>query len=339
MSNDLQQAIAAIKAGDKETGQQLLMKVIKADPKNEAAWLWMASTLDDPQEKKECLQKVLQINPGNEMAKKALVAFERPGELAELPRFADISPKPAQKTAPSMGLAGSRMWRPSLFALGGVAVLLVLYIGAMLVVSSLVGRDALVSMFSHSNPLAEQASLETAVPTAESEQVVESYPPTWTPAAPRPTSTPAPVESTSTRKPTSQHPPQLVVGTTLRFLEFWHDVPMEGVVTHFERRESLYCTRWDRTVYPQGVWFVVLMDVTNHGQVSGCVGNQSLKVKDSDGREFDMAELDAMWAAETEYGRGNALEDIQPGFTAELSFVFDVLPTSEGLHLISVDPW
>ena len=63
VSNDLQQAIAAIKSGDKATGQQLLAQVVNADPQNEAAWLWLASTLDDPQEKKECLQKVLQINP------------------------------------------------------------------------------------------------------------------------------------------------------------------------------------------------------------------------------------------------------------------------------------
>ncbi len=280
MSDNLQRAIAAIKAGDKKTGQQLLAQVINADPQNEAAWLWMASALDDPQEKKECLQKVLQINPDNEMAKKALAAFERPREPAELPRLEDMAPKPAQEAAPSTHLAGSRLWRLSLVALGGVAVLLVLCIGAMLVVSSLVGREALVSVFGPSNPLVEQAPLETAVPTAESEQVVESYPPTWTPAAPRPTSTPAPVEPTSTRKPTSQHPPQLVVGTTLSFFSVRNEVPMEGVVTHFERRESLYCTRWDRTVYPQGVWFVVLMDVTNHGQVSAYVGNLSLKAKD-----------------------------------------------------------
>ncbi len=151
MSNDLQQAIAAIKAGDKKSGQQLLAQVVNADPQNEAAWLWMASTLDDPQEKKECLQKVLQINPNNETANEALTQLEPP-ELIELPRFGDISPKPAQKTAPSTGLAGSRLWRLSLFALGGVAVLLVLCIGAMLVGSSAVGRAALVSVFGPSNP-------------------------------------------------------------------------------------------------------------------------------------------------------------------------------------------
>jgi len=36
----LQQAVNAIKAGDTETGQQLLAQVISADPQNEAAWLW-----------------------------------------------------------------------------------------------------------------------------------------------------------------------------------------------------------------------------------------------------------------------------------------------------------
>ena len=172
MSDNLQQAIAAIKAGDKETGQQLLMKVIKADPKNEAAWLWMASTLDDPQEKKECLQKVLQINPKNATANKALTQLEPPQPI-ELPRFADISPKPAQEAAPSTDPAGSRLWRLSLLVLGGVAVLLVLCIGAMLVLPSIVGREGLVSMFSPSNPPA---------PATEPEQTFESYPPTWTPA-------------------------------------------------------------------------------------------------------------------------------------------------------------
>ena len=180
----LQQAINAIKAGDNETGQQLLAQVIKADPKNEAAWLWMASTLDDPREKKECLQKVLQINPDNEMAKRALAAFERPGEPAELPRFGDISPKPAQKAVPSTGLPASRLWRLSLFALGGVAVLLVLCIGAMLVLPSIVGYDALVSMFGSSNPPGEQPLTRTAAPATEPEQTFEAYPPTWTPTAP-----------------------------------------------------------------------------------------------------------------------------------------------------------
>ena len=196
MTNNLPRAIAAIKAGDTETGQRLLVQVIKVDPQNETAWLWMTSTLDDPQEKKQCLQKVLQINPDNEMAKKVLAAFERPREPAELPRFGDISPKPAQKTAPSTGLAGSRLWRLSLAVLGGVAVLLVLCIGAMLVLPAIVGREALVSMFSPSNPPGEQSLTGTAAPAIEPEQTFQAYPPTWTPVAPytpSPTQTPPPL--------------------------------------------------------------------------------------------------------------------------------------------------
>ena len=36
----LQQAIALIKSGDKESGQKLLFEIISSDPDNEAAWLW-----------------------------------------------------------------------------------------------------------------------------------------------------------------------------------------------------------------------------------------------------------------------------------------------------------
>ena len=42
MSDALQRAIAAIRSGDKETGQRLLAQVIRNDPHNENAWLWMS---------------------------------------------------------------------------------------------------------------------------------------------------------------------------------------------------------------------------------------------------------------------------------------------------------
>jgi len=69
-NNKLQQAITAIKSGDKTTGRRFLAEVIKANPRNETAWLWMAMVLDDTQKKKKCFQRVLQINPNNELAKK-----------------------------------------------------------------------------------------------------------------------------------------------------------------------------------------------------------------------------------------------------------------------------
>ena len=93
-------------------------------------------------------------------------------------------------------------------------------------------------------------------------------------------------------------------------------------------------------VYPGGIFVVALMSVTNHGLESDEVGrHSSFKVEDSVGRKFDIAELEVLWAAEDEYDRESVYEPIQPGFTKPLVFVFDVLPESAGLHLVSLSPW
>ena len=42
MSDKLQQAIALIKAGDRKNGGQLLVAILKAEPDNEYAWVWMS---------------------------------------------------------------------------------------------------------------------------------------------------------------------------------------------------------------------------------------------------------------------------------------------------------
>jgi len=108
MNDKLQQAITAIKSGDKVTGQELLVQVIKADPSNETAWMWMTVVLDDPQKKKQCLQKVLQINPNNAMAKKGLAQLEstlpldlpKP-EPMEMPKFQEIVPPQPPSLTPT----------------------------------------------------------------------------------------------------------------------------------------------------------------------------------------------------------------------------------------------
>lgn len=70
-SEKLQKAIALIKSGDKKGGQNLLVDVVNSDPKNETAWLWLASVVS-PDKRVFCLEKVLSINPGNLQAKQYL---------------------------------------------------------------------------------------------------------------------------------------------------------------------------------------------------------------------------------------------------------------------------
>ncbi len=67
--------IAAAKAGNKEEARQLLQQSVRIEPRNEAAWLWLASVARDAGERKFCLEQVISINPNNPTALQALQAL------------------------------------------------------------------------------------------------------------------------------------------------------------------------------------------------------------------------------------------------------------------------
>ena len=72
MTVTLQDAINVIQAGDMEKGRALLVQVLKQDPNNEAAWIWMSGTVDDLEQRRQCLERALAINPENLAAKAGL---------------------------------------------------------------------------------------------------------------------------------------------------------------------------------------------------------------------------------------------------------------------------
>lgn len=92
MSEDsiFQEAVAAIKSGDKITGQKKLLSLLKTDPTNETALLWLSVTTDDTAKKRYCFEQVLKINPANETAKR---------ELAKLQSQPDSQPQKTIDTA------------------------------------------------------------------------------------------------------------------------------------------------------------------------------------------------------------------------------------------------
>lgn len=73
----LQQAISAIKSGDRATGQKLLLSFVKANPNHETALLWLSVTTDDITKKQQCFERVLTINPNNEAAKRGLAELQK----------------------------------------------------------------------------------------------------------------------------------------------------------------------------------------------------------------------------------------------------------------------
>jgi tetratricopeptide (TPR) repeat protein len=83
----LRQAVDAIKAGDQETGQTLLVEALNLDEDNEVAWLWMTRCVDEIDLKRECFERVLEINPENTRAIRGLkrldAALEQAAATAE----------------------------------------------------------------------------------------------------------------------------------------------------------------------------------------------------------------------------------------------------------------
>ena len=69
------QGIAALKAGDKVLAYGLLTQSLGVNPQNELAWLWLSGVVQDDAERKYCLEQVLDLNPGNEAARRGLLLF------------------------------------------------------------------------------------------------------------------------------------------------------------------------------------------------------------------------------------------------------------------------
>jgi hypothetical protein len=80
----LKRAREAIQRGDKTTSQWLLYQAVRQNPGNETAWLWLSTIVDDPQKEKDCLERVLAINPDNSTAFERWLALESPVLDAEI---------------------------------------------------------------------------------------------------------------------------------------------------------------------------------------------------------------------------------------------------------------
>jgi twitching motility two-component system response regulator PilG len=79
----LQAGIAEAKAGNKATASRHLTAVVKQEPGNELAWLWLAGVAEDPASMMTYLQRVLDINPKNERAREGMKAARLQVAIAE----------------------------------------------------------------------------------------------------------------------------------------------------------------------------------------------------------------------------------------------------------------
>ena len=89
----LQQAIGLIKAGKNDEARGLLYHLVKTDPHNEMAWLWLSETMNDAQRQKT-LEQGLKFNPGSQKIEHALSRLSGQ-KKEEPPRPAPTIPTPA----------------------------------------------------------------------------------------------------------------------------------------------------------------------------------------------------------------------------------------------------
>ncbi len=68
----VERGIAAARAERKEEAEEILRQAVALDPQNERAWLWLSAVVEGVEAQRECLQRVLKINPSNSFARSGL---------------------------------------------------------------------------------------------------------------------------------------------------------------------------------------------------------------------------------------------------------------------------
>jgi hypothetical protein len=95
----LKRAVELSKAGKKDDARRLLNYILKQDPQNETAWLWYADTFESPAKRQIVLQKVLEINPSNPHALRAMEKMRLEAKPAPTP--APLAPRAQPAPAPA----------------------------------------------------------------------------------------------------------------------------------------------------------------------------------------------------------------------------------------------
>jgi hypothetical protein len=73
----LQNAILALKAGDKPAAKAIFSEALRENPTLEEAWIGLSFCAETTDQRKGCLKRALGLNPGHTYARSALARIER----------------------------------------------------------------------------------------------------------------------------------------------------------------------------------------------------------------------------------------------------------------------
>lgn len=108
----IRRAREAVARGDQAAARQLLAGLLHEQPDSETAWMMMSTLVEQPAHKRDCLERVLHINPDSDVARAQLAALQAPESeptpQAETSATVEAEPtsppeaEPAAETAPAV---------------------------------------------------------------------------------------------------------------------------------------------------------------------------------------------------------------------------------------------
>jgi tetratricopeptide (TPR) repeat protein len=210
LQTKLNAGIEAARAGNLAEARRLLQQVLSADPNNEVAWMWMASAVTSPAERRVCLERALQINPNNARAQEALRRLE--AVPAANPRESyDLRETEARRARRLERDGEARGVNPYFIAAGGVLLLVVVAVVITLVNQSAPEPALVVIAPTTDSGLVGAPTRQPDLPATAPAEIVTVDPAQFTPLPPTftPTFTPTATETplpSPTPLPLSSYP-------------------------------------------------------------------------------------------------------------------------------------
>lgn len=100
-----QQAIQALRRGQRETARQILRQLLVKNPHHARAWLWMSGLVEKREHQRACLERALELEPGCRPAIRGLEFLRLQEFLEQMPAagYPTPPPDPGQRRARKLG--------------------------------------------------------------------------------------------------------------------------------------------------------------------------------------------------------------------------------------------